>query len=305
MEVVRNGETYQLVIRPGVKTYDDTVFSNCNGGEPPRVGRLVIDDRSRTGFWVGNMAVHAPDEITPVSTTFRNAEQGEIDFFIGAGCSKDVPLDVLETALSNLIVTFMMSLATRPGDLIVATAPPLLSKVLDNGQYQTHTGLNVYVRNKPRLAPEVIEAAFPAFFNTITKLSAENSRRFAVAMRRYQSSMSETDPVDRFCDLWEACEFLARCARTHDGKKIGGHIDSIIAFVIASNMGRNRNDIHTKAIKKLYDIRGDLAHNAVEDPEGFQGMVHVMEEAAVQMIRYTFSMGPEIAPHLERILANH
>jgi hypothetical protein len=306
LEIVAQGETYKLTLRLGVKTYDDTMFANGTDSERPRVGRMVIDDRHRSGFWVGNMALHAPDEKTNMIVNFRNVEPGEIDFFVGVGCSKEVPMDALERALPPLIVTFMVSLATRLGDIIVTTAPPQLSKVMDCSQSKMESRFNVYVRNRPTLAPETIEATFPAFFDIVTKMSAENSRRVAVAMRRYQSSMSETDPVDRFCDLWETCEFLAECAKSAHrdaGRKIGGHIDFTIAFVVASNMGRNRNDVHAKAIKKLYDIRGDLVHNAVEDPEGILGMVHVMEDVAVQMIRYTFSMGQGSAPHLEKMLA--
>lgn len=67
VEIVAQDETYKLTLRLGVKTYDDTVFTNGSDGEPPRVGRLVIDDRHRSGFWVGNMALHAPNEITPMS----------------------------------------------------------------------------------------------------------------------------------------------------------------------------------------------------------------------------------------------
>lgn len=303
-EIEAHGETYKLTVRLGVKAYDDALFVNNKGGEAPHVGSLVVDNRRWPGFWIGDAVLRAPDELTPMGVSFRNVEPGEVDFFIGVVCLREVPMDVLRDYLSPLVVMFIMSLATRLDDVIVMTAPPMLSKLMGDGRSQVRAALKVEVRDRPRLTPEAIQAAFPAFFDAVANLNAEKKRLVAVAMRRYQDSMSETDLVDRFCDLWETCEFLGKCVQTDSGRKVGGHTDSVIAFVVASVMRRNRNHGHTKAIGRLYDIRKDLVHNAVEDPEGFEGMVQVMEEVAAQMIRYTFSIGPGSAPHLERMLAS-
>lgn len=235
---------------------------------------------------------------------FRNAEPGEIDFFVGAACEKDVPTEALKSLLFPLLTMLINAFSVRSKDLIVATAPQQLYRLGGDGEAQMDSGMRVQVRSRPTLSESTIASAFPAFFEALAKLSPEDSRRVAVAMRRYQSSMSEADPVDRFCDLWEVCEFLAKCIRRPNGKSVGGKVDFTIAYGVGLQIGEKPDAVLRNVVQPLYDIRKDLVHNAIEDPSKFIGMTDILERVAEQLIRFTFAMAREPDAQINMLLSS-
>lgn len=295
---------YNLTLRFGVKTYADHLFAPDSEGNPPHVGRMVHDQWHRQGFWLGNARLLAAGETVGVQVKFRNVERGEIDFFVGIDCENDVPTETLKSLLSPVLTTFISTFSVRLGDIIVATAPHQLYRLGDNGEAQMDHGMMAAVRSRPTIADTGISSAFPAFFETWNKLSPEDSRRVGVAMRRYQNSMSEADPVDRFCDLWEVCEFLAKCIRKPNGRAVGGKIDSVIAYGVGLQIDRKPDIVLRRIVKPLYDMRKDLVHNAIEDASKFIAMTSVLERVAVQLIRFTFAMGAEPDAQIDRLLSS-
>jgi hypothetical protein len=67
----------------------------------------------------------------------------------------------------------------------------------------------------------------------------------------------ETDLIDRFSDLWEACEILCPPRR--------GKIDYRIAKRTSDFTGFDQQFVKTQVVSKLYDIRRDIVHTFVED----------------------------------------
>jgi hypothetical protein len=102
--------------------------------------------------------------------------------------------------------------------------------------------------------------AFKAFtFFLHLDSNKESTLRLAVAARRIMNAYNETDLIDRFADLWEACEILCPPKR--------GKIDYRIAKRLADFTGFDQHSIKTQIVGKLYDIRRDIVHTFLEDLE--------------------------------------
>src|SRR5438270_1644162 len=74
------------------------------------------------------------------------------------------------------------------------------------------------------------------------------------------NAFNETDLIDSFCDLWEACEIL--CPKHSQNR---GKIDTRIAKVLGRHTGFNHHLLRTTVISNLYHIRKDIVHTAAEN----------------------------------------
>ena len=117
--------------------------------------------------------------------------------------------------------------------------------------------------------------------------SDEERERVRVASRRYHSAIIENDLVDRFCDLWEACEFMA----PRKSRQVKGKLSERISYDLANQLSISKADLENRYIKPYYDLRNDIVHNAVELPDKIREAVKVLEVLAAQMIRGRLGLG--------------
>jgi hypothetical protein len=114
---------------------------------------------------------------------------------------------------------------------------------------------------RPIITEDHLRKMLPQVVNRLGSLAEEQQRRIVVAARRYVSSFGEEDPIDRYCDLWEAAEFLVKELKQGDGRRIRGNVVSRIAYAVAQQTGLRARRLNA-AIVQLYNIRNDVVHNA-------------------------------------------
>jgi hypothetical protein len=119
------------------------------------------------------------------------------------------------------------------------------------------------------------------------------------AMRRYLTSLTEMDEVDKFSDLWETCEFA-----TFDVKAKGTIVSRISQALTnqmqRANIRRSKATVeNTLQIRTLYQVRKDLVHNAVENPARLQEHTALLSEIAVELIRFRLGLNYQRTAVLE------
>jgi hypothetical protein len=183
-------------------------------------------------------------------------------------------------------------------DFIVPTLSPQIGTLLDDGKKQMAASHTVLAMDKPLVTADNLKGTFPNFFNAIRSESPERQGCIAVAARRYINSLSETDPIDRFSDLWEACEFLVKGLSQNDGSPIKERKPELrIEYVVWQQTELPRQKLHS-LVKKLYRIRNDLVHNAMEDPHDFESKLSLLDELAKHVLRHVLRLGHVATPKL-------
>ena len=128
----------------------------------------------------------------------------------------------------------------------------------------------------------------------------------SVAARRYVTSQTETDPIDKYCDLWESCE----CA-TFFQKAKGGKVGRV-AEALTSHWNQTshraplrKSDVErVLEIKQLYEIRGRIVHEALDSPEDLSERIAMLEAVAAELLRYRLGVRfSEKGPVFERLSA--
>jgi hypothetical protein len=115
----------------------------------------------------------------------------------------------------------------------------------------------------------------------------ETWRRFDVASRRYLAAMAEQDVIDRFCDFWEACEFLTKDIKVKKASDPKGRI----AHALAQHMGVSKAAIERQYIGPFWKIRKDLVHEAVEDEPKVGEAAFLLEHFVAELLRYKVGLG--------------
>src|SRR5262249_31940235 len=154
------------------------------------------------------------------------------------------------------------------GELAAPVAPVQLRE-LKQGQSHFDTSLVIAVRERQTISPELSHTAPDQFVQVRSALPAVEARALAVASRRYLTSLTEVDDVDRYCDLWESCEFSTMFEKAK-GQKVGRISQALASHLTRSGVSINKAQVERELrIKELYETRGRIVHNAVDAPEDF------------------------------------
>lgn len=103
-------------------------------------------------------------------------------------------------------------------------------------------------------------------------------------------SITETNEIDKYCDLWETCEF-ATLGVNAKGGKVGR-----IAQALSDHIGKinplfsKRNVENNLRIKELYETRGAIVHNAIQNPLMLQESSRLLSEIALELIRFRLDL---------------
>ncbi len=135
---------------------------------------------------------------------------------------------------------------------------------------------------------ESIKEAIDRFVGIRAGLDRDAAQAVSVAARRYVTSQTETDPIDRYCDLWECCEFATLFVKAR-GRKVGR-----IAEALTSHWNQTSHRSHLRKadvervleIKHLYDIRGRIVHEALDAPDELAARTDLLEDVAAELLRH-------------------
>ena len=299
--IEHNGEKVPLYLSFGVQTFDPPEYHKRNS--PPQdgqgKGKLLPDPHDRPGFWVGNKIIGiAGPTISEIWFSLKHAKPGEVDFWVAIQCNVDLPTALIERECTPLLNTLVAGANIHLGDFIVPVMPAHLVKLLDDGQKQLSASYIFAATNRPIVPAESLREFFPKFLNASANVRSATWHQLNAAARRYLSSFDERDPVDRYCDLWESCEFLVKDLKGPDGRRIkgAGPVPRIVHAV--SHQAQLSRGALTVLVQTLYNIRNDVVHNAVEHPDQFDSMTTYLELVTKQTFRFIFAMNSSPCPAL-------
>jgi Apea-like HEPN len=257
-------------------------------------GPLLVDPTHRPGFWIGEKIIAGPDPESDLYWfKYKHADPGEVDFFIGIQCQQEVSSEILQRTFAPILTALVACASIYLEDFVVPVSRPQLRKLIDTGKAEHSASYLIHCMERPTIAEDDLRKMFPQVVNRLGSLAEEQQRRIVVAARRYVSSFGEEDPIDRYCDLWEAAEFLVKELKQRDGRRIRGNVVSRVAYAVAQQTGLPARRLNA-AIGQLYNIRNDVVHNAVEEPLKLDEMTRYMEIVTVQTFRFHL----DCLPHL-------
>ena len=250
-----------------------------------------------TGYWVGQYLIKAPEDVIKIEFEHQHALQGEIDIQLHIGSQIEVSRDKLREIATSVSFSVLSYLNVRLKDFLVPVAPIQVSEVDEVGRHFENPA-TVRVRERNTFDYEILQAKLDEYVRERSPMSEEESKALDVATRRYLNSLIEEDVIDKYCDLWEVCEFATLDIKA-TGKKVGRIARALAIHMlnVPIEVGKTaKADEGTKKLKtklesdlrltKLYGIRNDIVHNAVENPGELQQFTEILESIAHELIRF-------------------
>ena len=231
----------------------------------------------------------APEDSIEVVINHEPPYEGDIDIQLHIGSEVALPTDQLTTVASEVCTSALAYMNLAFGDLATPVAPVQVREFIGTG-WQFANTVALAVRARRPVAEESAANAVQGFAQSRVALPAEEAIAPDAAVRRYLTSQTETDPVDRYCDLWESCEFATMFERAKGGK-VGR-----IAQALASHLANSGKSIakarveNSLDIKVLYEARGRIVHEAINAPDEFERKTRLLEEIAAELLRFRFKL---------------
>ena len=249
-----------------------------------KIGPILWRGDMGVGYKLGDVILKAPEDSLKIEIEHSKPLQGEIDIQFLVGSTKEYPVSEVEEFIKPLPYSLVSFLNILLGDSLVPVAPIQTRKLQDDKSLFTNT-VNLYCKERPVVNTDTINKLLATFINHRTTCTMEQSRVIDVSMRRFLSAQLEEDIIDKFCDLWEVCEFLSK------GKKVKGTIVSSVAQMLTDHINKTERKVkkaHTENglnINSIYKIRCDIVHNAVENVELVKVNLQVLNEIANELLK--------------------
>lgn len=280
-----------VYVSVGIATY---AAQNSEETGPPKplegnAGPSIVTEDSSCGYWIGDAMVVEPGKQHHIVPIPRPPHEGEIDvnLYISALHPKaleELPRGRLEETAGLICTTATVFLNLFLGELAVPVQPVQLRKIVRKGA--TDFGRTVRTRVQPRnpVTPERAQAATDIFTSARSTMPAKEARALSVAASRYLASLSATDPIDRYCDLWESFEFSGF------GSKGGTRKSS--ARILSKHLSTTSRTFNASQIEAalelddLYDTRCQIVRRAVEHPDDLESKRALLEEIARELLNH-------------------
>ena len=267
--------------------------------ESRNVSPLVWHGDLPNGFVIHRTLFKDPSETVQVVFHHKRARQGEIDIQIGLASPHEISFEQVYTLISPFALSLAAALSLTFNDLVLPVAPLQIRTVGSDGTSQIQNDMLMSVRTREDISAAEIASFLDMVSANRSAKSEEEQASLDVALRRFLSSLGEDDPIDRFCDLWEACEFLAK--RT----KAKGDVVSRIAQTLADHTRLNKKKLENGlSLRELYSFRSDLVHNAIEHPDRLDGHTRVLEAITRELLKYRLGMPYSTVPVIEAAAAH-
>jgi hypothetical protein len=254
-----------------------------------------------SGYWLGTNFIKAPEDGVPITFHYEPPYEGEIDIQLHMGLSSSAPIDELRQLAREISLSMLAYVNVCFGEMAASVAP-IQVRELTEGQWHFDNSIVMAVHERRTIGPDSARAAPDQFVQVRSEMSAIEARALAVASRRYLTSLTEVDNVDRYCDLWESCEFSTMFERAKGGK-VGKVAHALASHLTRSGVNISKAKVEQKLkIKDLYETRGHIVHNAVDSPEDFRRNTAMLDAIAVELLRYRFGLQClSISPISERL----
>jgi hypothetical protein len=240
---------------------------------------------AEAGFWLGEVVLKTSEDVLKVEWKHEPPHQGEMDVQLHIGSRTEMPRSDLHKLAFDLSTCAIGHLNLALGEHLVPVAPLQLFKLTDAG-IQSESTAKVFVTTRPTVDELGMQRSLDGFVRFWRTSSPAEERAVSAAMRRYLSAAQEVDPLDKFCDLWEACEFATAGIRA-PGTVVGRIAQALAAHVTSQARPSDKTRIERLlGIKGLHETRGAIVHEAEEVPEHLQEQTRLLEGIAAELLRY-------------------
>jgi hypothetical protein len=279
---------------------------------PDNLGFSHVRLSKDVGFWFGNVVVGDTEDGStvrigsPISNPTPIARyQGEVDIGIMLPAGKALTQFTV-TIAEHMLEIAIPFLATSLGEHFI----PITTTQIDewHGSDRSVRSPHTFrLEAKTRITVSItqqLREAFDSFCALVANFPIEELRGIAAASRRMNSALLEEDIIDKYCDFWECCEFLAPPRKTVGGMKLPAAKDAAITALLCSFIqpSKRRRDVIREKIHACYVIRNDLVHNAIENPEMVEQNMKIIAEIALQLFRCRVGLPFESTPELTSVL---
>lgn len=281
-----NGQKLLLSIH--VATYAKRDHPETGPARPlEKAGPIVWRGRMEAGYWMGMHYLKAPDDELPLSLHYEEPYEGEIDIQLHIGLMHSASTEDLARIASSICISALALINLSTGEFLVPVAPLQVRSFGDQGS-QLSDAVVIAARERPQILMDSVKKAIDRFVRIRAGLDRDAAQALSVAARRYVASQTETDPIDRYCDLWECCEFATLSVKSKGGK-VGR-----VAEALMSHWNQTSDRSHLRKadvervleIKRLYDIRGRIVHKALDAPDEVAERTHLLEDVAAELLRH-------------------
>lgn len=278
----------KLLLSIHVATYAKQDRPEARPARPlENAGPIMWRGRMETGYWMGMHYLKAPEDELPLSLHYEEPYEGDIDIQLHIGLTHPAsPEDLARVALP-ICISVLALINLFAGEFLVPVAPLQVRALGDNGS-QLSDSVVIAVRQRPQIVMDSVKEAIDRFVRIRAGLDRDAAQAVSVAARRYVTSQTETDPIDRYCDLWECCEFATLSVKAKGGK-VGRVAEALVSHW---NQTSHRSHLHKAdvervlEIKRLYDIRGRIVHEALDAPDELAERTHLLEDVAAELLRH-------------------
>lgn len=256
-----------------------------------KAGPIMWRGRMETGYWMGMHFLKAPEDELSLSLNYEQPYEGEIDIQLHIGLTHSASTEDLTRIASPICISVLALINLSAGEFLVPVAP-LQVRALGDHASQASDAVVMAVRQRPQIPMDSVKETIDRFVRLRSGLDGNAAQALSVAARRYVASQTETDPIDRYCDLWECCEFATLSVQAKGGK-VGR-----IAEALVSHWNQTSNRPHLRKadveraleIKRLYDIRERIVHEAFDAPDEVAERTHLLEDVAAELLRHRLSL---------------
>ncbi|MHB8870279.1 MAG: hypothetical protein ACYC6T_18355 [Thermoleophilia bacterium] len=241
---------------------------------------------------MGTEFVKAPEDRLPVILEHEPPYEGDLDIQLHIGLDQPVELQDLALVASPICTSVLVHLNAALGELLIPAAPLQVRMLEEAGRSSFADSMTMCVRERPLVTLEAVEELLVPFIEKRRDMTKEEAAASSAAARRFMTATIETDPMDKYCDLWESCEFAVRFERAKGG--IVGCIAKATATHWNGTSGQRRLEKaqveRQLGIKRLYQTRGQIVHEALDNAEGLYDRMAMLESIATELLRYRFGM---------------
>jgi ketosteroid isomerase-like protein len=242
-----------------------------------------------TGYWVGDLLLKAPEDKLKIEFDHKGPFQGEIDIQMHMGTTSELENELLITFSNTICHSVVSFLNITLGEYLVPVTPVQI-RALQPGGSTFENSVQMKCVSRPVLEKKQLEECLSNYIAYRQSTDKEEERTMDTAMRRYLSAQNERDVVDKYCDLWESCEFVTYNVKAK-GQKVGRIAQALANHI--SKTGRKISKANVEKlldIKGLYNVRGQIVHNAVDKPEYIKDKIALLNELALELIRYKLGL---------------
>ncbi len=276
-------------------------FLQGNKKETPQteLGPIIARETISPDFFrLGRYLVKSPEDISEISIKYGGAYPGEVDIQCHIGCDTELPIESLDSEVSPVLYSLLGTLSIATKDILIPVAPAQYSKINHDGKRELLWNELMYVHERKTHEVTVLRELLEKYIDVRATMTPEEGRAFDTAARRIVSSKNEKDLIDRYCDLWEACEFLLI------GFNAKGDIVSRIAQAIACYTGGNKAKIENGLeLRNIYKVRKEVVHEALQDEQRVDTYIKLLDEIANQLFKWrlkiSYANSKIIDPYLD------